>query len=1020
MPSTPAPTSFRRALVSVALALSGLCPALFSQAATPPSARPTGAAPMVAGEVIQLEAFTVSTGTNIRRLEMEKVLPVTVFNREAIEARNPATPVELLQAMPQVTSSGTNEFGPSAIAGRGDAASLNLRGIGDSNTLVLLDGLRMPPRAIIQGLNLPTNVNALPARGLERIDVLRDGASSIYGSDATAGVVNFITKRDFRGTEVIFRGGTTQHGGAETAEAVITNGTSFAQGRGNLLSTWSFLYRNALYFRDRSFTASDDRSALAPAPWNSPAGPFNTRSAVGFYPTFFVGTATANTYFRPVGGVPAITTAAPTRLANPEFYADIQANYFSQPRTTRLSLYEKLSFNLTEKLTAYADYYFYRATSAVLRSPMFSTSGSEGKVTMAADNPYNPFGSRFYHPTGAPNTDGTARLTGAARTIGISDYTLPDYPTATTEATSQIYRVTGGLRGKFGRTWSWNAAAVYGGSSIKEINERNVFIPAYAAALGRTDATAFNPFGHTFKVQNGAVVIDRTYQNSESVLRAMEVPFVNRGFADLTTALATASGDLFTFRQRTVALAAGTEYREESYRVGRDAPSLPTTRTHLTNAALPPSSGKRQVFSAFAETVLPVVLPSSQLPLVHSLELTASARFEDYSDFGTTTKPKYSANWKPTPWAMVRASYNEGFLAPSLPALYQGQVTANTVNQIDLYRNPATGEGSYRSNAVTGSNPGLRPEFSEGRSVGVAVDVPRIKGLSFTLDYWQIKQRGILGSFSTATINTLDSALLAAETQRQLGAGTRVDQIDLGSGTTAYKGDPRIVRVAVSAADRAAFAAYNATRPAAQQLAPVGQIFSTRSLTENRSAGAASGVDFGLNWNLPSRPFGRLTLLANAAYLIESYTVADPGGPRITRLLRGGSARMRGDAGVLWRKDRWNAGATAYYIGRLVDPGASTTAAVYESLGRPDYIAKVFDQGTTFYYSKIGSSVSWNSYVGYTIRSDSRWLKNTKLRFTVNNVFDREPPLTSGGFIGSSQQNLLAGRAFSLEWTRQF
>ena len=976
-------------------------------------------APAGGGETIKLAEFTV-TGSNIKRLDVEKVLPVTVFGQEAIEARNPTTPVEMLQSLPQVTGSGTNEFGPSAISGRGDAASLNLRGIGDSNTLILLDGIRMPPRAIVQGQSLPNNVNALPSRGLDRIDVLRDGASSIYGSDATAGVVNFITKRDFQGTEIILRGGLTQHGGAETGETVITNGTSFAGGRGNLLSTWSYLYRNALFFRDRDFTKSDDRSALAPAPWNIASGPFNTRSGVGLWPTFFVGTGTANNFFRPIAGTPTLTTLAPNRIADPDFYLDIQGAYFSQPRTDRLSLYEKLTFKLTDQVTAFGDYYFYRATSAVLRSPMFATSGSEGKITMSVDNPYNPFGSRFYDPAGTPNADGSARLTGAARTIGISDYALPDYPAANTMATSQIYRMTGGLRGKLGRTWNWNAIAVYGASSITELNERNVFIPAYTAALARTDATAFNPFGYTFKVQNGAVVTDRRYTNPDAVLRGMEAAFLNRGFADLMTGQVTASGELFTFRDRTVALAVGSEYREESYRVGRDAPSLPTTRTHLTNAALPSSSGDRKVFSAYAETVLPVVLPASGVPLVHSFELSASARFEDYSDFGTTTKPKYSANWKPAAWAMVRASYNEGFLAPSLPALYQGQVTANTVNQVDVYRNPATNEGSYRSNSISGSNPGLKPEFSEGRSVGVAVDVPKIKGLSFTVDYWQIKQRGILGSFSAATINVIDASLLAAETQRQIASGRTADQVDLGAGGAAYKGDPRIVRLAPSAADRASFAAFNATRPAAQQLAPVGQIVSTRSLTENRAAGSASGVDFSATYLLPNLPLGRFTLAANAAYIIESYTVSDPGGPRITRLLRNGAARWRGDGSVFWRNGPWRGGVSAYYIGGLLDTAASTTAAVYESLGRPDYIAKTFDQGTTFYYNTIGSSITYNAHLGYSFRSDNRWLKNTKVRATINNVLDREPPLASGGFAASNQQNLLAGRAFSLEWTKEF
>ena len=1019
MPTTSLASALRRKLMYSALAL---VPTFTLQAQTAPAPKPATPAATESAQgtdTIKLADFVV-TGSNLKRLHSEHVLPVTVISRTEVEARNPATPVELLQGMPQVTASSTNELGNSAINGRGDAASINLRGIGDSNTLILLDGMRMPPRAIIQSQNLPANVNALPSRGLDHIDVLRDGASSIYGSDATAGVINFITKRDYVGTEVTVRGGLTEHGGGQVGEFSVTNGTNFAQGRGNLLSTWSYLNRNAIFFRDRSFTKNDNRSGQAPAPFNIATSPFNTTSAIGFWPTFVIGTATANNYFRPVGSVPTLTTVAPTRLTDPDFYLNIQGDYFSQPRTDRLSLYEKVTYKITDNITAYGDYYFYRATSEVLRSPMFSTNGSEGKVTMSADNPYNPYGSRFYNPTGTPNTDGSARLVGTARTIGITDYTLPDYPVQNTKATSEIYRITAGLRGKFGESWTWNAAAAYGASSIKEQLDRNVYIPAYAAALGRTDATAFNPFGYTFKVQGSAVVIDKKYTNPDSVLRGMEAPFVNRGSADITTLLASGSGELFTLWGHTVSLAVGSEYREESYSVSRDAPSLPTVRTHLTNSALPPSSGKRRVFSAYTETTLPLVLPAQKIPLVHSLEVGASARFEDYSDFGTTTKPKYSANWKPASWMMVRASFNEGFLAPSLPALYQGQTTANTTNIVDVYRNPATSEGQYRSNATTGSNPGLQPEFSKGRSIGIALDVPKVKGLSLTVDYWQIKQSGILGSFNATAINAVDSALLTAETQRQLAAGVAIGSVDLGSGTAAYKGDSRVVRNAVIAADQTAFAAYNSTRPAAQQLAPVGQIFNTRTITENRSEGSASGVDIGLNYFIPNRTFGRFTLSVNAAYLIESYTVADRGGPKIQRLERNGASRWRGDAGVAWRKGQWHAGLTAYYAGPQLDTAAATTAAVWDSLGRPTYIVESFDQGRLNYYFKVGSTIIYNTYVGYSFSKDNAFLKNSKLRATVNNLLDREPPLSTSGLFAGNQQSLLAGRTLSLEWTKEF
>jgi outer membrane receptor protein involved in Fe transport len=1007
------PSRTLRALYVLAL-LPSFTASLRAQAA-PASGTPSTA------EVVKLEAFTVTTGSNIKRLEFEKVLPVTVFDLEAIEVKNPTTPVELLQSLPQITGSSTNEFGNSPTSGRGDAASINLRGIGDGNTLILLDGLRIAPRAVIQGQALPNNVNALPTRGLERIDILRDGASSVYGADAVAGVVNYITRQNYRGTELVLRGTVPQHRGGETGEVAITNGTAFARGKGNLLSTWSYLYREPIYFRDRPFTATDDRSALAPAPWNTPTGPFNGTAAIGVWPTFRLGTATANNYFRPVNGTPALTTVAPNRLANPEFYVHNNAHWIGQPRTDRLSLYEKASYQFTSTLAGYVDYYLYRARSAALRSPMFSTNGSEGFVPMSADNPFNPYGSRFYHPAGAPNADGTPRLTGAPREIGVTDYTLPDYPAANADVMSQIYRLAGGLKGRFGQTWSWTAAAAYSGSAMRELTDRAVYIPGYRAAMLRTDNTAFNPFGYTFKVQNGAVVADQPYRNPDSVRRTMEGTFHNGGYVSVATGILNASGEILQLRGRTLSLAAGAEYRRELYRNSRHQPADPRVRTFLSAAALPDSSGSRQVFSAYAETVLPLFTPERRAPLFESLELTAAARLEDYSDFGRTTNPKYGLNWKPARWLMIRASYNEGFRAPPLPALYMGQFTANTVNATDPYRNPATLEGIYRSNNTTGSNPNLKPETSQGRTGGFVIEVPRVKGLSVSADYWQIAQRGILGSVSTGAIQNNDAALLRAETQRQLAAGTAIAQVDLGSGTAGYKGDARLTRFPVTADDRAVFAAYNAARPAAQQLAPVGRIDTTRTLTENRSEAFASGIDLGIKYDLPALRLGRVSLSSNAAYIVKSHTVTDAGGPKNSRLLRAALARWRRDATLSWRKGSWNASVAAYYVGPLLDTGAFTTAAIYESLGRPAYIAKVVDElGNVSYFNTMPSILTWNATAGYSFKGASRWFKNTRVRLSVQNLLDREPPLSSGGFSAGSQQNLLTGRAFSVEWTRTY
>lgn len=142
--------------------------------------------PAAVDPVLKLEAVSV-TGSNIRRLDTEKVLPVTIISREAMEARSAITPVDLLTALPQVTNVPLNETTQGSAGARGDVAAVNLRGIGTSNTLILLNGRRLVSHPSSGALNYAVNVNQLPTQGIAQVEVLRDSASSVYGSDAVAG-----------------------------------------------------------------------------------------------------------------------------------------------------------------------------------------------------------------------------------------------------------------------------------------------------------------------------------------------------------------------------------------------------------------------------------------------------------------------------------------------------------------------------------------------------------------------------------------------------------------------------------------------------------------------------------------------------------------------------------------------------------------------------------------------------------------------------------------------------------------
>jgi outer membrane receptor protein involved in Fe transport len=320
-------------------------------------------------DVISLQSYVV-TGSNIKRLDMEKVVPVTVLSTDAIETRNALTPVDLLTSLPQVINLPENETRTGSSGARGDNANINFRNLGATATLILVDGRRMAINPMTAGLSQAVNVNQLPNQGVDHIEVLRDGASAIYGSDAVGGVVNYVMRRDFRGTEMTLRYGRPEHPGGQFTEGTMMFGTPFANGKGRLVLTIEGFYREAIYLRDRDFARVSNTTAIAPAPFNVLGSAFDARSARGYFPQFLVGTAAANNYLKLVNGVPTLTTSAPTRAANPEFYLDLNLFTMAQPRAKRTNSFASVEFDVTPQITAFADFGYYRSISTMVRQPL--------------------------------------------------------------------------------------------------------------------------------------------------------------------------------------------------------------------------------------------------------------------------------------------------------------------------------------------------------------------------------------------------------------------------------------------------------------------------------------------------------------------------------------------------------------------------------------------------------------------------------------------------------------------------
>ena len=989
----------------------------------------------------ELEQIVV-TGSRIQRADLEKTIPITVLDAQQMETRNAVLPAELLTSLPSVVNLPQNETRLGSSGARGDNANLNMRNLGATATLILQDGRRMAINPMTAGLSQAVNVNQLPTRGIDHIEVLRDGASSIYGSDAVGGVINYVLKRRMDGVEASVRYDQPAQGAGEMLQAGLAFGSTFAEGRGRLFGTLAGLTRNEVRLTDRNFSNSSLNVDRAPAGFNALAGPFDQRFTRGYYPTFRLGstgTSGATWYLLPANGTPTLSTTNPTTAANralyPDFMLDINQFGFASPKVRRGDVFLSAEFDITDSLTIFGDASYYAAESTMQRQPL-AVNGptTDQAMVMPVDSPFNPFGSRYFSPTGAPNADGSLRRAGTPQAIALTQFMIAGLAPESVKTNSDAMRLVAGLRGAIADTsWKWESSLFYNEVNGEDNASPDVRESLLAAAIAGSGGTYFNPFGYTFRVANNAVVVDQPYTNPQALVDSFSDTYRRTARSYLASADARASGRLITLGSMDIQAAVGVEHRREDLRDLRPpfhgenpaSSGLSTTNNDfILHPARPDVRGERDVTSAYAEVVVPVVTEGRSLPFVNSFEISASGRFEHYSDFGNTTKPKIGANWRPVSWLMLRGSYNEGFMAPSLAALYTStRWSISTNGTADPYLNAAIGQGNYTMRNYFGGNPDLKPQESKGTTFGFVLDVPGVQGLSITADYWKIERTNLLGQRGVADILANDAALLRAYTAAQVAAGVAPNNIDVGAGTSGYRGDPAVVRLAPTPEQLAAFATWNAANPGSPA-APTGLVWSTDTPFLNLSSATNKGVDVGVRYLLPRFSWGRIGLNTDASWLWRAKTVVPTTAGSVVSndLYGGGAARWRTTSNITWENGPWNAGLGIYHVGKTLDT-PTVSRAVYQNLGSPSYIKPFFTNGNTVYRLVIDPVVSFNFSLGYQLDAKSG-LGDTRLRLGIANLSDRKPPLSASGdgfgYDPSTSQNLLNGRTFSFEVTSRF
>ena len=1077
----------------LALSFAALAALATAQTANPPA----GASP-AADEAIKLEAFTV-TGSNIRRVDAETALPVTVIDRNELDARGAATMAELFETLGAAEISGITEINNGPQLARGDVASIDLRGIGSGSTLTLLNGRRMAPHPISMAENgvpsLAVNINTIPRAMIDRVEVLRDGASAIYGSDAAAGVINNLVSRSYVGRGLTLKGSMTQHGGANEASATIFEG--FKRGKTHISVSLDYFHRDALAAHDRDWAKNADLrvSRALPAPWNGlpltdPAtgaaiardNDFRNTNAVnqwgqwqrgtiqpdfltftGSRPTGNVGITTSTTppagvatmaadgmfYLIPVagGGVNFKQTAPSANIDSAEVATFSNWNKWKMlvPATDRVQFATFVDHPINERLSVFGDLTYYRAYSRTGREPVNFKNTDDQGIYLPAANPYNPFGVRFYHPAGAPNADGTARLTGAPADVSLWTGISPGQNTGggikprETEVYSNAWRVLGGVRGKIAEKWEWESAVVASGAQTHEYEHFQVRESFLRRALARTDATAFNPFPVTFKVLNNQIVVDKAFDNPNSVLDGLYGDEDRFGRTSLFMGDFKANGRLGRFfTGGDIGVATGAEVRYETYKDGRagyvgvnppgsgaDFPFLREgDNDFLALSSNIPIDAAQTIYAGYAEVALPFVTRENRVPLVNALELTVAGRFEHFSIHGQTTKPKASLVWKPSQIIKLRGSVAESFRAPNL---VQTNITPlrRQIGADDPYRFEVTAlpsDGTAQRTVFRQGNQNLRPEEAKTWVVGAVVEVPRLRGLSFSFDYFKLNQNKVIENIGAAAAIDRDEIILDLATQAELAKGTAIGAVDLGSGTAGYKGSSKVIRKPVSAADRAAFDAYNARQTSNNsRRAPVGEVLSVIDDYLNLSGRDIQGYEFGVQYRLPKTRLGQFSFNGDATHYVLRRSKADELSPQLDELERNGRTKWRANASLTWRQGAVSAGWFSSYFGSFVDTSAATTEQIYRVLGYPNYIRVFNDNGITRYLLRVDPSISHNAWISYRFdRNAHAWLRGVTVRGGINNVLDRAPQLGDeqyGYFSGSANPR---GRQFTMDVSRRF
>ena len=965
-------TAIRLGLAVGALAAAGTA---FAQDNSSTAANPDSAK--------KLETITV-TGSRIRSVDVETAQPVITMTQADIQKTGLTNVGDILQ---NLTIAGQPTFSKAAVLlsnSEEGGQYINLYNLGENRTLVLVNGKRW-----MTSLNGFTDLSTIPAALIERIEILKDGASSIYGSDAIAGVVNIILKDRFNGAAVSGSVGQNESGNDGTQQAysfTVGNTTD----KSSIVFAATYNKTGAVWAKDRDLTkyyAEFDRSAgySATGPWGRFTYDGNTYvlNHTGDPNHIGVGADSRdiNNYHY---------AAKPSDAVQPNDYFNATNQMMEQLPTELKSIFTEGSYNLSDNVTFKATGMYAERNSSTQTAgyPLTSTSQPNFPVYLSADSYYNPVGNQ-YQANGS-DVSFARRIT--------------ELPRVTSESAKSLH-FDAGFEGSFdflSHPWNWDAGFSYnkydvditGTGNINLLNLQQALGPSFLNSGGVVQCgTPANPIALNqctpFNILGGPSASNKQVLN---YIMAREQGTEQNITKDFT---ANVTGGLFELPGGTFSLAAGVEHRNNN---GYATPDEMASAGYTTDLAAGPSAGSYTTNEAYLELNAPLL---KDLPGAKSLALDVASRYSHYSNFGSTVNNKYSFTWSPFDDLLVRGTFAKGFRAPTLGDLFGGgsqtfdqytdpcDVTYGSTGNPTVAKNcaaaglgpnfhqtnnagaPVTGPNTQSSTPfIAGAgNTFLQPEHSTTRTLGLVYSPHYVDGLNMTLDYYDIK--------ITNVITAIDANYVLDQCY----------QYSVQEFCSAFQRDAN------------------------------GQVINLNHGNANLGWIETTGYNFGATYRLPSFSIGQFMINMNVNYLDDWNQASVPGGPVINYAGQYGYNQWRANIGLDWNRGNWGATWGIRYYGAFIDECWSSSDPVIHC-NMPNYTSVNWGNGPGA--NRMGATVFNDAQVRYSLP----W-KGT-IAFGMRDIFDKHPPNTIDanalGFnsSGTVDPTLDLGRYIYLQYNQQF